>query len=83
MTEEQIPEFVDAIIATGCPICAIGHEFYVLGEIDVPDQDFDRVVKEVQAISKRYGERDHLRPQIVEHLRSIGRFIELEQPVRH
>lgn len=83
MTEEQIPEFVDAIIATGCPICAIGYEFYVVGEIDVPDHDFDRVVKEVQAISKHYGKRDHLRPQIVEHLRSIGRVFELGQPVHH
>lgn len=83
MTKDQIPEFVEDIIETGCPICAIGHELYVLGEIDVPDEDFDRVVKEVHAISKRYGERDHLRYEIVKHLRSIGRFIELDQPTSH
>lgn len=79
MTENQVPEFVDAIIATGCPITAVGHEIYVFAEIDLPDEDIDRVVQEIHAICERYGERDHLRLEITAYLRSLGRFYDLPQ----
>ncbi|KXG87704.1 hypothetical protein [Agrobacterium bohemicum] len=83
MRKDQIPEFVDEIIATGCPICAVGHDTYVFGEIDVLDEDFDRVVREVQEICDNYGERDHLRLEIAAYLRSIGRVFDLPEETVH
>ncbi|SPZ35342.1 Uncharacterised protein [Agrobacterium tumefaciens] len=38
----------------------------------------ERVSGEVHEISKRYGERDHLRMEIAAYLRSIGRYFELD-----
>ena len=43
----------------------------------------ERVSAEVQAICQRYGDRDHLRHDIVAHLRSIGRFIDLTGELLH
>lgn len=83
MTEDQVPEFVDAIIATGCPITAVGHDIYVFAEIDLPDEDIDRVVEEIHAICEIYGERDHLRLEIVAYLRSLGRFFDLPEETVH
>lgn len=83
MTEDQVPEFVDAIVATGCPITAVGHDTYVFAEIDLPDEDIDRVAEEVHAICERYGERDHLRLEITGYLRSIGRFYDLRKEAIH
>lgn len=79
MRKDEIPDFVEEIIATGCPITAIGYDLFVLGEIDVPEEDMERVSKEVHEISKRYGERDHLRAEIAAYLRSIGRYFELDE----
>jgi len=78
MRKDEIADFVDEIIATGCPICAIGDDLYVLGEIDVAEEDMERVSSEVHEISMRYGERDHLRMEIAAYLRSIGRYFELD-----
>ncbi|QDG94596.1 dihydroxy-acid dehydratase (plasmid) [Rhizobium sp. NIBRBAC000502774] len=83
MTEDQVPEFVDAIIATGCPICAVGHELYVFAEIDLPPEDIDRVSAEVHNICTAYGERDHLRREIAAYLRSLGRYVECEISTVH
>ncbi|PVE49895.1 hypothetical protein [Rhizobium rhizogenes] len=83
MTEDQIPDFVDDVLATGSPICAIGDDLYVLGELDVPEEDMERVSREVHAISLRYGERDHLRREICAYLYSVGRFYDLKQETYH
>jgi hypothetical protein len=37
----------------------------------------------VQEICDRYGDRDHLLLDIVAHLRSLGRFIEIEYSSIH
>ena len=37
MRKEQIPDFIEEIIATGCPITAVGHDMYVFAEIDAPE----------------------------------------------
>lgn len=34
MLKSEIPAFVDAVIKTGCDICAIGHDCYVLGDLE-------------------------------------------------
>lgn len=78
MTKEQIPEFVHAILDTGCDMQAISHDLYCIADADVPDDIIDEVSKEVHRISESYGERDHLRAEIASYLRSIGHFIEIE-----
>ncbi len=83
MRKEEIPEFVEAILATGCPMCAVGNDTYVFGEIDVPDDAFDRVVKLVQDICDEYGEREHLRLEIAAYLRKIGRVFDLPMNTLH
>lgn len=77
MRKDQIPDFIDEIIATGCPITAVGHDCYVFAESDLPAEDLDRVSDEVDKICQRYGKRDHLLLDIVDHLRSLGRFYDL------
>ncbi|RUV71479.1 hypothetical protein EOA88_27855, partial [Mesorhizobium sp. M5C.F.Ca.IN.020.14.1.1] len=34
MKASEIPAFVDAVIKAGCDICAVGHEMYVLGDVE-------------------------------------------------
>ncbi len=83
MHKTEVPEFIDAILATGTPMMAVGHDVYVFAEADVPIEDFDRVVNEVHGICERYGERDHLRYDIVAYLRQIGRFIDDDHSAQH
>ncbi|MFN3717370.1 MAG: hypothetical protein ACK4UW_00550 [Rhizobium rhizophilum] len=56
---------------------------YVFAEIDLPEEDVDRVAEEVQEICDRYGDRDHLLLDIVAHLRSLGRYVEIEYSSIH
>ncbi|MER9580763.1 hypothetical protein [Mesorhizobium sp. M0276] len=69
----EIPAFVDKVIEAGCDSCAIGHLGYSLGDVDgkAPWRKVKRIVEE-------FGDRDHLLPEIVAYLRSIGRYIEPE-----
>ena len=83
MRKDQIPDFIEEIIATGCPITAVGHDMYVFAEIDAPEEDVDRIAEEIQVICDRYGERDHLLPEIVAHLRSLGRSYDLQAETLH
>ena len=83
MRKDQIPKFVAEVIATGCPISAVGHDMYVFAEIDLPEEDVDRVAEEVQEICDRYGDRDHLLLDIVAHLRSLGGYVEMEYSSIH
>lgn len=36
MKAEQIPQFVEDVVALGCEICAIGDVGYVMGDADLP-----------------------------------------------
>ncbi|KQZ56249.1 hypothetical protein ASD54_25235 [Rhizobium sp. Root149] len=83
MTKDDIPAFIEDILATGCPVTAVGHDSYVFGEIDVPEDDIERVSAEVHAVCQRYGGRDHLLLDIVAHLRSLGRYIDLASETVH
>ncbi|MBD9524946.1 hypothetical protein IB262_34380 [Ensifer sp. ENS02] len=71
MTPNEIPDFVNELIAAGCEITAIGREMYVIGEAKGASA-------EVRRITKKYGERDPLRLEIIADLRSFGRYIEQE-----
>ena len=81
MTEDQIPEFVSEVIATGCDIVAIGHDGYVIADCDLPQEVYHTVEPELERIARKYFARDHLRYQIIEYLHSIGR--SYPPPVRH
>ncbi|WP_246801104.1 hypothetical protein [Mesorhizobium amorphae] len=61
------------MIEAGCDICAIGHLFYLLSDLDGKAP-----WRKVKRIEEEFGDRDHLRPEIVAYLRSIGRYIEPE-----
>lgn len=73
MREDQIPEFVTDVIASGCNIEALGDSMYFIGDADLPAEDYERIAPELAQIDRKYGPRDHLRLQIIEYLRSIGR----------
>ncbi|MBP2238799.1 hypothetical protein J2Z31_005340 [Sinorhizobium kostiense] len=48
MLESEIPAFVGAVIEAGCDICAIGHDCYVLGdleEMDAAAEELARMMK--------------------------------------
>lgn len=81
MTEDQIPEFVEAVLATGCEMCAVGTTAYVFGDADLPREHQDRIADELNRIDDYYGERDHLRYEIIGYLRRIGR--KVEPPTLH
>lgn len=76
MSKEDIPAFVQAVIETGCDICAVGYDGYVIGDADLPQAMSRKVAPALRRISRRFGERDHLCREIVLHLRSLGRFLE-------
>lgn len=78
MQETQIPDFVSEVAATGCDICAVGHDSYLIGDADLSDEDYERIAPVLSEIEDRYGKRDHLKVEIIAYLRSIGRFIELD-----
>ncbi|MCZ8158891.1 MAG: hypothetical protein O9256_03265 [Rhizobiaceae bacterium] len=79
MRKDEIPSFVSELIDAGAPICAVGRELYVIGDIDLPDAQAEVVWE----ICNRYGERDHLILEIVAYLRSVGRFLDLSREALH
>jgi hypothetical protein len=80
MKASEIPAFVDEVIGAGCNITAVGHDRYVLGDIE----EQDRAKDELDRITGKYGNRDPLRLQLVAYLWSIGRYIDLEiEGTRH
>lgn len=78
MTSDEIPDFVNELIAAGCEITAIGHTMYVIAEAK------GSTTEEIRRITEKYGDRDPLRLEIVAYLWSIGRYIELaSEATRH
>jgi hypothetical protein len=73
MKPEEIPAFVEEVAATGCNITGIAGVGYLIGDADLPDDQFEAVMPKLSAITKAYGERDHLLKEITEYLVSIGR----------
>ncbi|AOG12551.1 hypothetical protein [Agrobacterium sp. RAC06] len=83
MTADQIPEFVAEILATGCPIYALGRSTYVIAEFVLPEELSESVSDEVNAICERYGDRSHLQLEIAAYLRSIDHWIEDPSEILH
>jgi hypothetical protein len=73
MVEDDIPTFVEAVIATGCDITAIGDHLYTIGDADLPEPERFKMQLELEDIGVRFGERDHLKAEIITYLHSIGR----------
>lgn len=76
MLESEIPSFVEEVIKTGCNICAIGHDIYVIGDAAIPPKDNDNVAIQLERIREKYGDPDFLRLEIVAYLRSRGRYLD-------
>lgn len=72
MLKSEIPAFVEAVIEAGCDICAIGHDSYVLGDLE----EMDAATDELDRINEVFGDRDFLLLEIVAYLRSLGRYLE-------
>ena len=77
MRELDILAFVQAVVDTGCDICAVGHRGYTIGDVDLPRDRREAVALKLREIDEKFGDRDHLLPEIVAHLRFLGRYIEI------
>ncbi|WP_367142530.1 hypothetical protein [Mesorhizobium sp.] len=77
MREADIPAFVQEVAATGCKICAVGPDHYLMGDVEVPRGKRRGLHKKLRDIDARYGSRDHLRNKIASHLRLIGRYVDV------
>ncbi|RVI79754.1 hypothetical protein CN188_17675 [Sinorhizobium meliloti] len=77
MKVSDIPAFVYEIVETGCDICAVGHDKYVLEDAELSPDEYEKVRRKLDKIEDNYGDRDFLRLEIVAHLRSIGRYIDV------
>lgn len=75
MRQEDIPAFVAAIVEAGFEICAIGDAHYCLSGEDDDDPD---ARERINRISRSFGSREHLLPEIVQYLRQHGRSIDLD-----
>jgi hypothetical protein len=73
MKPQEIAAFVDEVASTGCNITGIAGAGYIIGDADLPDDQFEEVMPKLSAITKAYGKRDHLLEEITEYLVSIGR----------
>jgi hypothetical protein len=81
MRQDQIPQFVADVVALGCEICAVGHCYYVLGDGDLPLEQYDAVCDDLARLTVTYGCRSHLLVEINAYLRSIGRYVEFDDPI--
>ncbi len=79
MGVSEIPAFVDEVIKAGCDICAIGHDCYVLGDLE----EMDAATDELHRIGEKFGDRDFLLLEIVAHLRSLGRYLDPGSSAKH
>nr|CAD6614876.1 hypothetical protein RKHAN_02742 [Rhizobium sp. Khangiran2] len=80
MTEDDIPEFVNEVLATGCEIVAIGDDGYVIADCHLPEEVYQAMEPALAQIADKYFARGHLKSQIVEYLRSIGRIYPPSEP---
>ncbi|NSY17285.1 hypothetical protein G6K99_08015 [Neorhizobium sp. AL 9.2.2] len=73
MNPEEIPAFVNDVVATGCNITGIAGVGYIIGDADLPHDRLEEVRPKLSQITEAYGTRDHLLEEITEYLVSIGR----------
>lgn len=73
-TAADVPQLVDALVAASPDVYAIGDENYCVIDLDRPEAN-----AKIEAILEEFGPRDHLLLDIVECLRSRGRFVTVER----
>ncbi|MEI2300845.1 hypothetical protein [Ensifer sp. MJa1] len=73
MKTSEISAFVSEVIGAGCQISAVGHDMYVIGDVE----EQDAAIEEINRIGEKYGRRGPLRLEIVAYLRSIGRYVDV------
>lgn len=79
MKKDDIPQFINDLIAVVAPVCAVGRERYVIGDSDIPEEQRPAVWD----VCDQYEPRDHLLREIVAYLRSIGRFLDVSTEQLH
>ncbi|WP_292329125.1 hypothetical protein [Mesorhizobium sp.] len=79
MKASDIPAWVGAMIEAGCDICAIDEFGYVICDIKNPRKQR----RKVDRVCGQFGERGHLKFEIIAYLRSIGRFIDRDSEAEH
>jgi hypothetical protein len=73
MTKDEVEAFVAAMIEAGSNIQAIGTVGYVVAEpVDPTDKE---AYRRIELVSKAFGERGHLKYEIVAYLTKIGRVV--------
>ncbi|WP_105435669.1 hypothetical protein [Neorhizobium tomejilense] len=79
MTKEEIEAFVIAMIEAGSNVQAIGTTGYVVVEpVDPTDRE---AYRRIELVSSAFGERDHLKDEIIVYLHELGRVVEIpEEP---
>ncbi|CDZ66609.1 Hypothetical protein NGAL_HAMBI2605_48850 [Neorhizobium galegae bv. orientalis] len=77
MTKEEVKTFVVAMIEAGSNIQAIGTVGYVLAE-PVDPEDGEAYAR-IELVSESFGERDHLKEDIIAYLHQIGRVVEIPE----
>lgn len=73
MDKDDIPAFVDAVVATGCDITAVGYHSYTIGDLNLPEPICYEVQDALDAIAAKFGDRDHLKDEIIFYLHAVGR----------
>lgn len=73
MRKEQIPDFIRAVVATGCDICAVGPRHFVIDDNNLPRKLSRPAKLQLERIEEEFGSRDHLRGEIAAYLYAIGR----------
>ncbi|MER8766963.1 hypothetical protein [Mesorhizobium sp. M0968] len=76
MKTDQIPLFVQDIVALGCEICAVGDFGYVIGDADLSLHRLEAIQPQLRRLDQTYGCRRHLKRQIVAYLNSVGRYVD-------
>ena len=73
MDVKDIPAFVRDVVETGCKITAVGDHSWLFGDADLPGPESLALQPQLEAINERYGERTHLKAEIIAYLTSVGR----------
>ncbi|MBY5721891.1 hypothetical protein HFO33_36060 [Rhizobium leguminosarum] len=76
MRHDEIPAFVEAVIAMGCDICAVDNDMYVFRDADLSRRELVEASPKIRVVDEKFGDRDFLKHEIVAHLRSLGRYVD-------
>ena len=78
MDVRDIPAFVRDVVATGCNITAAGDRSWLFGDADLPEAESGALQPQLEAINRSYGDRTHLKAEIIAYLTSMGRVYRIE-----